>query len=84
LRGVRASNGRKLRKPVRVTNEHQPDTAAEPLVVTIPEAGRILGISRATIYRLIDAGALQRRKILGRALVTVASIRRVAEEGVDA
>lgn len=53
------------------------------LMVTIGEAGRMLSLSRASIYRLIDKGALERRRVLGRALITADSVRRVAEEGAD-
>ena len=45
----------------------------EPL--SIPEAQIILGVSRSTVLRLLDAGELVRVRVGGRTLVDPASIR---------
>ena len=48
----------------------------EPLAVSVPEAKRHLGdCSTATVYRLIGRGELERRKIGGRTLITMESIK---------
>ncbi len=48
----------------------------EPVAVAVPDAGKALGgISRATIYRLIDQGKLEARKVGTRTVVTTASIK---------
>jgi len=54
-----------------------------PLLVTVKDARRILGVGTTTIYRLIKSGALETRKIGARTLVTMKSVRRVAEEGAS-
>lgn len=41
----------------------------------IPEAQIILGVSRSTVLRLLDAGELVRVRVGGRTLVDPASIR---------
>lgn len=52
----------------------------KPLLVTIDEAGRVCGVGRATIYRLIDSGHLERVKSGRRALVTVESIEAYVQQ----
>lgn len=52
------------------------------LSVTISEACEMTGLSRSSIYRLMDIGALQSRRILGRRVVLMASIRELVENGV--
>ena len=48
----------------------------EPLAVSVPEAKRQLGdCSTATVYRLLDKGALEKRKIGGRTVITMESIK---------
>lgn len=52
----------------------------EPLAVSVAEAKRQLGgLSTATIYRLIDRGSLERRKVGSRSLITMRSIRSLLE-----
>ncbi len=46
----------------------------EKLLVSVPEAGRILGVGRTSIYSLINDGKLDSRLIGRRRLVTTASI----------
>jgi excisionase family DNA binding protein len=45
-----------------------------PLLLTIEDAARALAVSRPTVYRLIDSGALVRVKIGAAARVTAASV----------
>ncbi len=52
------------------------------LAVTIVEACQLTGLSRSSIYRLMDIGALQSRRILGRRVVLMASVRELVENGV--
>lgn len=47
----------------------------ETLLLPIDEVARVMGTSRATVYRLIAAGSLERVKVGRRALVTAASVR---------
>lgn len=45
------------------------------LAVTIPEAGDMLRVSRATVYNLINTGQLRTVKIMGATRVPISSIR---------
>jgi hypothetical protein len=45
------------------------------MAVSIPEARRLAGVSRSTIYRLLRTGQLSGRKIRGRTVIETASIR---------
>lgn len=56
----------------------------EPLAVSVSEAKRQLGdISTATIYRLFDRpGGLDKRKVGGRTLITMASIKALLQAGI--
>lgn len=51
----------------------------EKIALTIAEAGQCLGVGTTTIYKLIDAGSLQRIKIGKRALVLAESINSFVE-----
>jgi hypothetical protein len=44
------------------------------------ETESILGISHASLYRLIGAGRLDARKLSGKTLITAASIERLVTE----
>jgi excisionase family DNA binding protein len=46
-----------------------------PLLISVPRAARILGISRATAYRLAASGELPSRRLGGRILVITAAVR---------
>jgi excisionase family DNA binding protein len=50
-------------------------------LVTIEEAGRALGVSRSTVWRLIQRGELQSVRRGGRRLVAAAALRKVAAPG---
>ncbi len=44
------------------------------------EAEAILGVSHATLYRLIDAGRIEARKLLGKTVIPAASLERLIAE----
>lgn len=52
----------------------------EPLLLSIPEAGKALGIARSKTYDLIAAKKLRLVKLGRRSLVTVASVRALASD----
>ncbi len=47
----------------------------EPLAVPIPEAARLSGCGRSTIYSEISKGNLKRRKVGRRTIVTMEDLR---------
>jgi hypothetical protein len=48
----------------------------EPLGVSVEDAKRHLGgVSTATVYRLMDRGSLQKRKVGNRTIILMDSIR---------
>lgn len=51
----------------------------EPLVLSINEAAKALGIGRSSVYALIKSGSLDSIKIGTRTLLTTESIRRLAQ-----
>jgi excisionase family DNA binding protein len=51
---------------------------APPVLISIEEAMRRLGVSRGTIYRLIESGELVDRRIGRRRLIVAASVDRLA------
>lgn len=55
------------------------DTAVRdcPLLVTVTEAARILGITRSAAYRCVAAGELESTRLGGRLYVLTSSIERV-------
>lgn len=53
----------------------------EPITVRIPEAMRLTGIGRSKLYELIASGDVDIAKIGTCTLVTVASLRRLIEQG---
>lgn len=53
----------------------------EPITVRIPEAMRLTGIGRSKLYELIASGDVEIAKIGTCTLVTVASLRRLIEQG---
>lgn len=67
----------------RTTKFSQPSVSnesIEPLTLSIKEAGRLLGLGRSTIYRLIGDQELDTIKIGNRTLIKAASIRRLVEQ----
>jgi excisionase family DNA binding protein len=51
------------------------DTPMQKLIVSIPEAAKVLSLSRSTIYELMDAGELTKVKFGRRTCITVDSIK---------
>lgn len=51
----------------------------DALAYSPKNAARVADLSVTTIYRLINDGTLERRKVRGRSLVTAASLRRLVE-----
>jgi len=53
----------------------------EPLNVSIPEAARLLGIGRSSVYELLSVsdGRLKSVKIGSRRLVSLASVKALAD-----
>lgn len=52
----------------------------DPLFVSITEAAKALSLGRTSVYELINAGELETRKMGRRRLVTVASLKRLADD----
>lgn len=46
-----------------------------PLLLAVPRAAQLLGISRAAAYRLVAAGELPVRRLGGRVYVVTAGLR---------
>jgi excisionase family DNA binding protein len=55
-----------------------------PALVTVEEAGRTLGVSRSTIWRLIQRGELPTVRRGGRRLVQASALRKRATGGTAA
>lgn len=53
---------------------------SEPVLVSIREAGHILGIGRSKIYELLGQGDLESVKLDGRRLVVMASIKELIQK----
>lgn len=51
----------------------------EPLVISVNETAKALGIGRSSVYGLIKSGGLDAIKIGTRTLITAASITRLTE-----
>ncbi len=51
------------------------------LLLPVREAAKTLGIGQTSTWGLIKKGSLETRKIGGRTLVTMESVRHVAERG---
>lgn len=61
-----------------------PTTPADTrLLLPVKDAARTLGISLSKTWRLIASDHLETRKIGTRTLVTMASLRHVAEHGAE-
>jgi hypothetical protein len=59
-----------------MTHHVEDNTVTEPLGVSVAEAKRHLGdCSTATIYRLMNRQALDKRKVGGRTIITMESIK---------
>lgn len=52
------------------------------MLATIPEVCTILSVGRSTIYKRINAGELQIAKIGTRTLITLESVRALADRAI--
>ena len=50
-----------------------------PLLLAVPHAAKLLGISRAAAYRLVHSGELPVRRLGGRIYVVTAGLRDLGE-----
>ena len=50
-----------------------------PLLLAVPHAAKLLGISRAAAYRLVPSGDLPVRRLGGRIYVVTAGLRDLGE-----
>ena len=57
-----------------------PPPPRDPLLVTINEAGRLLGIRRTTLYKLVAEKKLKLKKIGRRSLIVFTSIQELIKE----
>lgn len=51
----------------------------KPLVISVNETAKVLGVGRSSVYALIKSGGLDAIKIGTRTLITIASIARLTE-----
>ena len=58
--------------------------AGLPLLISVPAAARLLGISRAAAYRFASAGDLPTRRLGCRVYVVVARLREFIETETEA
>lgn len=56
-----------------------PAPLSEALAYSPKDAARVTGLGLTTIYRLVNDGRLDRRKVGTRSLITAASLRRLVE-----
>lgn len=56
------------------------DKDADRLVITVPEAGQLLGISRATAYVLAGQGRIPVIRLGKRLVVPIAGLERMLDE----
>jgi excisionase family DNA binding protein len=55
----------------------------EPLTVTVPEALRLTGLGRTSLYRLIGEKRLRHIKVGSRTLIDFASIKKLIENSTE-
>ncbi len=56
------------------------DNQMQPLAVSVGQTTAMLGLSQATLYRMMDRGELDYAKVGGRRLVKMSSIKRLLGE----
>ena len=56
-----------------------PPSLGEALAYSPKDAARVTGLGLTTIYRLVNDGTLDRRKVGTRSLITASSLRRLVE-----
>ena len=57
------------------TNSPPKPPAMQPMALSVNEAAKTLGVSRATLYREIQDGRLRKRQVRGRTLIAVEDAR---------
>ena len=57
---------------------------AERIAYPIADACRVVGIGRTNLYRLINEGKLEARKVGGRTLIPAESLRRLIDDAPSA
>ena len=55
----------------------------EAITVPVPEACRLLGLRRTTVFAMLRDRRLTRCKVGGRTLVTVASIKQLVADNLE-
>jgi len=58
----------------------EPPLSASPRAVSIIQAGRMLNVSRSTIYRLIGAKRLRAIKVGARTVIPIASLDAILDQ----
>ena len=58
--------------------ENNPVWNDPPLLITVREAGKLLGIGKTATFALLSANVLERRRIGGATRVTLRSVRKLA------
>lgn len=58
-----------------------PDHGNDPLFISVKEAARLLSISDWTVYQHCYAGTIESRKLGGRRLIVLASLKDYADNG---
>lgn len=53
----------------------------EPLAVSVPEAGRLLGVSERQAWHLVKQNAIPTVRLGGRRVVAVAELRAILDRG---
>lgn len=65
-------------------NKSQENRQLEPVAYSIPEACRVSSLGRTNLYRFINEGKLEARKLGGRVLIPAESLRRLIEQAPSA
>jgi hypothetical protein len=55
------------------------DTSLDPILVSVKDAARVIGVSPWVVYQQLDAGAIESRYVGRRRLVVVESLRRYVD-----
>lgn len=56
------------------------DALPEPRFVGVPQAQAVLGLSRSSVYALLNSGALRSARVGGRRLIPVTELDRFADQ----
>ena len=77
------------REPLADGHESRNDGASDrlaglPLLISVPKAARLIGISRSAAYRFASAGDLPTKRLGGRVYVITAKLREFIETADEA